>query len=74
MHCGAVRHWADIGVLDANVEALLRAQVEELVIDVVCVLHVLLEADDGEALKGLRLVDHGVKAVRVVQGSRNWRV
>lgn len=38
------------------------------------VLHILLEADDGEAFKSFRLVHHRIKAVRVIQGARNGRV
>ena len=64
---GLVWNRADVSVLDADVETLLHGEVVELVIDVVGVLDILLQADDSEALKGLRLVDHRVEAVRVVQ-------
>ena len=74
VHGSLVRHWADIGVLDADVKSLLHRQVVELIVDVVSVLDILLEADNGESLEGFGLVDHGVKAVGVVQGPRNWRV
>ena len=74
MHGSSVRNWADIRIFNANVEALLHRQIVKLIVDVVGILDILFEADDGESLKGLWLVDHGVKAVRVIQGPRNWRV
>jgi hypothetical protein len=54
---------ADVGVLDADVEAFLQGQVIELIINVVGVLYVFLEADDGEALKGLGLMYHRIQTV-----------
>lgn len=38
------------------------------------VLDILFEADDGKSFEGLGLVDHGIEAVRIIQGPRNWRV
>lgn len=74
MDCSSVRNWANISVFNADIKTLLCREGEELVVDVVSVLDILLQADDRESLKGLRLVNHGVEAVRVVQGPRNWRV
>lgn len=74
MHNGPIRNWADISVFDADIETLLHRKIVELVVDVVGVLDVLFKADDRKPLKGLRLVNHGIKAVRVIQGPRNWRV
>ena len=74
MHGRSVGNRTDIRIFDTNVEALLHRQIVELIVDVVGVLDVLFEADDGESLKGFRLVDHGVKAVGIIQGPRNWRV
>ena len=54
---------ADVGVLDPDVEALLQGQVVELVVNVVGVLYVFLQADDGEALKGLGLMHHRIQTV-----------
>ena len=54
----AVRDGADIGVFYSDVKTLLLGKVVELVIDVVSVLNVLLEANDGESLECLGLVDH----------------
>ncbi len=74
MHGVPVEDGADVGVLDANVKTLLDGQVVELVIDVVSVLHVLFQTDDGEAFEGFRFVDHRVEAVRVIECSRICRV
>ena len=74
MDSSSVRNWADISVLNADVKTLLCRKIEELVVDVVSVLDILLETDDRESFKGFRLVDHGVEAIRIVQGSRNRRV
>lgn len=65
---------ADIRILYANIEALCIRKIVELIIDEVSVLDVLFKADDGKSLEGLRLVNHGVKAVGIFQGSLNWRV
>ena len=61
-----VRNWADICVLNSNVETLLGWEIKELVIDIVSVLDILLKADDGKLLESLGLMDHGVEAVRIV--------
>ncbi len=53
-----VRHWADVGILHTNIETLLQRQVVEFVVDVVSILDVFLEADDGKAFKSFRLVHH----------------
>lgn len=58
MHSRLVRDWADVGILDLDVQALLLRQVIELVVDVMSVLHIFFEADDGKAFKLLRLVHH----------------
>ena len=65
--CGLIKHRANVCVLHADVEALGEGEVVELVVNVVSVLHVLLKADDGEALERTRLVHHRVQAVRVVE-------
>ena len=70
----SVKDRADIGVLNADVEALLQRQVVELIVDVVSVLNVLLQADDGEALECFWLVNHRVQTVGVVQGPLICRV
>jgi len=69
-----VRNWADICVFDTNIESFLDGEVVELVVDVVGVLDILLKTDDGEALEGLRLVDHRVETVGVIQGTGSCRV
>ena len=74
MDGGLVRDGADVGVLDPDVEAFLEREVVELVVDVVSVLHILLEADDRESLESLGLVHHRVEAVGVVEGARICRV
>ena len=66
---GLVGDGADVGVLDSDVEAFLEREVVELVVDVVGVLDILLEADDGESLESLGLVHHRVEAVGVVEGA-----
>lgn len=58
MHRRLVGDGADVGILHLNVETLLLGQVEELVVDVVSVLHIFFEADDGKAFKLLGLVHH----------------
>jgi len=55
---GLVRDGANVGVLDANIEPFLDGEVVELVVDVVGVLYVLFEANNGEALKVLGLMNH----------------
>ena len=45
-----VGHWANVSVLHTDIKTLLQRQVVEFVINVVSVLNILLEADDGEAL------------------------
>ena len=71
---GLVGDGADVGVLDSDVEAFLEGEVVELVVDVVGVLDILLEADDGESLESLGLVHHRVEAVGVVEGAGICRV
>ena len=66
---GLVGDGANVGVLDSDVEAFLEREVVELVVDVVGVLDILLEADDGESLESLGLVHHRVEAVGVVEGA-----
>lgn len=58
MDGGLIRDGANVGVLDANIEPFLDGEVVELVVDVVGVLYVLLEANNGEALKVLGLMNH----------------
>lgn len=58
VHGGLVGDGADVGVLDLDVQTLLLGQVVELVVDVMGVLHIFFEADDGKAFKLLRLVHH----------------
>ncbi len=58
-----VRHRADVGVLNLDVQTLLVGQVKELVVDVVCVIHVFLEAEDCEFFEIFRFVDHRVEAL-----------
>lgn len=58
MDGGLVRDGANVGVLDANIEPFLDGEVVELVVDVVGVLYVLFEANNGEALKVLGLMNH----------------
>jgi len=58
VHGGLVRDWADVSVFDLDVQTLLGRQVEELVVDVMGVLHIFFEADDGKAFKLLGLVHH----------------
>ena len=53
-----VGHWANVSVLHTDIKTLLQRQVVEFVINVVSVLNILLEADDGEALESLGLVHH----------------
>lgn len=62
-----VRHWADVSVLNLDVEALGVGQIVELVVDVVRVLHILLKAENCEFFEHLGLVHHRVEAVRVVE-------
>lgn len=56
MHGGLVRHRTDVSVLDLDVQTLLLGQVVELVVDVMSVLHIFFEADDGKAFKLLRFM------------------
>lgn len=56
--------------LNVDVEALLNGEVVEFVIDVLCVFNVALQAEDHEALEGLRLVHHRVEVVGVVEDAR----
>ena len=58
MDGGLIRDGANVGVLDANIEPFLDGEVVELVVDVVSVLSVLFEANNGEALKVLGLMNH----------------
>jgi len=58
MHGGLVRDRADVGIFDLDVQTLLLGQVEELVVDVMSVLHIFFEADDGKAFKLLGLMHH----------------
>ena len=58
MDGGLIRDGANVGVLDANIEPFLDGEVVELVVNVVGVLYVLLEANNGEALKVLGLMNH----------------
>ena len=58
MDGGLIRDGANVGVLDANIEPFLDGEVVELVVDVVSVLYVLFEANNGEALKVLGLMNH----------------
>lgn len=58
MHGGLVWDWADVCVFDLDVETLLLRQVVELIVDVMSVLHIFFEADDGKSFKLLRLVHH----------------
>jgi len=58
VHGGLVWDWTDVSVFDLDVETLLLGQVEELVVDVMGVLHIFFEADDGKAFKLLGLVHH----------------
>lgn len=71
MHGCLIRHWADVGVLNADIKTLLCGQCKELVVDVVSILDVLLKADDCKALKSLGLVHHRVEAVGVIEGARD---
>ena len=63
MLCGLIKHRANICVLHANIKALLMGEIVELVVDVVGVLDVLLQTDDGEALESSWLMNHGVQTV-----------
>ena len=63
MDGGLIRDGANVGVLDANIEPFLDGEVVELVVDVVGVLYVLFEANNGEALKVLGLMNHGIQAI-----------
>ena len=67
-----VKDGADIGVLDADIQALLQREVVELVVNIVGVLNVLLKADDGKALECLGFVHHGIQTVRIVECARYW--
>jgi len=58
VHGGLVWDWADVSVFDLDVQTLLGRQVEELVVDVMGVLHIFFKADDGKAFKLLGLVHH----------------
>jgi hypothetical protein len=58
VHGGLVWDWADVSVFDLDVKTLLLRQVEELVVDVMGVLHIFFEADDGKAFELLGLVHH----------------
>jgi hypothetical protein len=64
-----VRDRAHIGELHLDFKTLLSRQVVELIIDVVGVVDVSLEAEDGKAFEHLRLVNHSVKVVRIVQNA-----
>ena len=74
MNGGAIRHRADISVLDTDVEPLLLGEVKELIINVMGVRNVLLKTNYSKALKSLWLVDHRIKAVRIVERSCICRV
>ena len=58
MHGGLVRHRTDVSVLDLDVQTLLLRQVVELVVDVMSVLHIFFEADDGKTFKLLGFMHH----------------
>ena len=58
-----VRHWTDVSILHLDVKTLLLGQAVEFVVDEVSIVDVLLEADDGEALKSLGLVHHLVQTI-----------
>jgi hypothetical protein len=54
VHGGLVRDGTNVSIFDLDVQALLLGQVVELVVDVMSVLHIFFEADDGKAFKLLR--------------------
>lgn len=64
-----VRDRADISEFNLDIEAFLRAQVVELVVDVVSVTYIALQAEDSETFEHLGLMDHRVQVVTVVQNA-----
>ena len=58
MHCGLVWDWANVCILHIDVQTFLLRKVEELVVDVVSVLHIFFEADDGKTFKLLGFMYH----------------
>ena len=69
MHGSLIRDGANVCILNLNVETFLLRQIVELVVDVMSVLHIFFEADDGKTFKLLRLMDHRVETVRIVQST-----
>lgn len=67
---GPVLDQADIRILYENVQPLFNRHVVEFLVDVAGVLLVTLQTEDGEVLQRLRLVNHGVEAVGVLQRAR----
>jgi len=59
----------DVCVLYEDIKSLFDGHIVELLIDVARVLFISLQAENSEVFKGLRLVHHGVEAVRVFEGS-----
>lgn len=64
--CSLVRDRAHISEFHLDFKTFLSRQVVELIIDVMCIVDVSLEAEDGKAFKHLGLVNHSVQVVRIV--------
>lgn len=67
--CSLVRDGAHISEFHLDFKTFLSRQVVELIIDVVGVVDVSLEAEDGKAFKHLGLVNHSVQVVRIVKNA-----
>lgn len=67
---GLVGHWTDVCVLNLDIQTLLLGQSVEFVVDEVSIGNILFKANNCEAFKIFRLMNHLVETVGVLQGTR----
>ena len=67
---GLVCNWANVCILNLNIETFLLRQVVEFIVYEVSVVHIPFKADDGESLEGFWLVHHLVETVGVLKWTR----
>ena len=60
----------DVAVVNVDVEVTLLRELIEAIVEVLAVLHILLEAEDGPLLEMDRLVYDGAEDLRVVERAR----
>ena len=70
LDAGLVAQLDDVAIVDVDVEVTLLRELIEAIVEVLAMLHVLLEAEDGPLFEMDRLVYDGAKDLRVVERAR----